>query len=335
MIVLYLLLLLALGVYSYSQIDLNLTLFQNSWFLTFQNQMIQLGYFNRQLSAWIFLAITILLFVGYIYFLRSAKHKLLVILAGIAMLGIFSYPAFSHDIFNYMFDARIAIFHRANPYTSTALMFPGDTWTRFMQWTHRTYPYGPTFLPISFAFYALGLNKFVLTLFWFKVMAVSAYLGSSYVIYKLAKEKGLLLFALNPLVIYEGVVAGHLDIVMLFFALWGYYLWKQKRKSLSIASWLISIGIKYATAIQLPVLFIPKLSDKQRELLLILLAYAGALGQIISREILPHYFLVPLGFSALRTDNKYIVWTGIILSFLLLIFRYYPFILTGQWPKYF
>lgn len=331
----FLLLLLALGIYSYSQIDLNLTLLQTNWFLAFQSQMIQLGYFNRWLSAVVFVALTVIFFVLYIIFLRRADRlttkNIIILMSAVTVLGLFSYPAFSHDIFNYIFDARIAVFYHANPYTATALMFPFDTWTRFMQWTHRSYPYGPAFLPISFLFYSLGLGKFTLTLLWFKGMAVGAYLGCAYILYKLTKTKGLLFFALNPLVIYEGVVAGHLDIVMLFFALLGYCLFIGKRKALGLLTFLLSIGIKYATAFQLPALFL----KKRREMALILLAYAGALVQIASREVLPHYFLVSLGFSALLVNNKYVVWAGIILSALLLILRYYPFILTGQWPRYF
>ena len=56
-IILYLLALLALGAYSFSQIDLNLTLFQFQPYLDFQYWLTQLGYFNRPLSTAIFLLI--------------------------------------------------------------------------------------------------------------------------------------------------------------------------------------------------------------------------------------------------------------------------------------
>ncbi|MCL4397678.1 hypothetical protein M1403_01475 [Patescibacteria group bacterium] len=331
MIILYLLLLLSLGIYSYSQIDLNLTLFQTSWFLNFQHQMIQLGYFNRPLSTEIFIVLTILFSIFYFLFIRDANRLLpknmALLVVAVAILGLISYPAFSHDIFNYIFDARIAVFHHANPYTTTALMYPTDTWTRFMNWTHRTYPYGPTFLPISVLFYFLGLNKFLLTLFWFKGMAVAAYVGSAYFIYKLAKNKGLVLFAFNPLIIYEGVVAGHMDIVMLFFAIFGYYLFLNKHKVWGTFGWVISVGIKYATAFQVPAFFI----NRRREIALIVLAYIGALAQTGTHELLPHYFIVPLGFSALLPNNKFAVWSAVIISLVLLLLRYYPFLSTGVW----
>ncbi len=328
MIIFYLLLLFGLGVYSYSQIDLNLTLLQTSWFLGFKNQMIQLGYFNRPLSTGIFILITLLLFIFYIYFVFKAEKislkKLLIGFFGIGILGLLSYPAFSHDIFNYIFDARIAAFHGANPYTSTALMYPLDTWTRFMNWTHRSYPYGPTFLPISILFYFFGLNKFIWTLVLFKSMLVGSFLGTAYLIYKLAGKKALAIFAFNPLIIYEMVVSSHLDGLMLFFAVLGYFLYVKKKKFAGIISWIISVGIKYATIFNFPGLPLSWL---------IILSYAGAIVQVFSRELLPHYFLVPLGFAALQPDNKKLFWFGVILSLILLLFRYTTFLYTGQWSR--
>ena len=278
--------------------------------------MIQLGYYNRQLSVLIFLVITAALFIFYIYFLRSSKNVVVLILL-IMALGIFSYPAFSHDIFNYIFDARIVVFHHANPYLSTALMFPDDTWTRFMNWTHRTYPYGPIFLPLTILVYLLGFNKFLITLVLFKGLMVSAYAASGYLIYKLAGRKGLIFFALNPLIIYEVVVAGHMDIIMLFFALTAIYF-KSK------IFWLLSAGIKYVT-----VLLFPRLPV----IWLVRLAYLGAILQIGSRELLPHYFIVPIGITALIPTNKKVFWFTIIISAVLLSVRYLPYILTGEWLK--
>lgn len=336
MIGLYLLLLFALGIYSYSQIDLNLTLLQSGWFLNFQQQMIQLGYFDRPLSTTIFLILIFLLsFMFYLLYSaarkeRLAKRHVVILLAGISIVGLLSYPAFSHDIFNYIFDARIFVFHHANPYTSTALMFPNDSWTRFMNWTHRTYPYGPTFLPLTIPIYLLGFNKFILTLFWFKALAVAAYVGSTYLLFRLGKTRATILFALNPLIVAEAVIAAHLDVVMLFFALWAYFLLVENRKILSLVTLAASIGIKYATVLFLPFFIFSKILHRYRLWGIILAAYFGAVLQAGTHELLPHYFIVPLGFAAL-SENRSLVWFGILLSIVLLVLRYYSFLFTGTW----
>jgi len=80
-------------------------------------------------------------------FIRNFKRYnplLISILIGVGLL--FSYPFLSHDLFNYLFDAKIVTFYHQNPYILKALDFPSDPWLRFMHWTHRTYPYGPSFL---------------------------------------------------------------------------------------------------------------------------------------------------------------------------------------------
>ncbi len=158
--------LLALTIYSYSQIDLNLTLSSNAVYQSFQQTMIWLGYFNRPLSTTIFLVLVFLLFAIYYLLLRLVKQGrleerqfwILVILT--LGISVFAYPAFSHDIFNYMFDARIVTTYGLSPYQYKALDFPADLWIRFMHWTHRYYPYGPTWLLLTLPFSFSGFGKF-------------------------------------------------------------------------------------------------------------------------------------------------------------------------------
>ena len=214
----------------------------------------------------IFLIIVSGLTLFYIYFLFLALEKKLKIktLRNITILtGIilsFSYVAFSYDLFNYIFDAKIITFYHENPYLKRALDFPGDPMLSFMHWTHRYYPYGPFWLvltvPLSFA----GLQIFLVTYFLFKFLATVFYFGSVYLIYKINKKinKGseifnTVLFAFNPLVIIEALVSSHNDIAMVFFALLGFYLFLLRSRILGIASVIISAAIKIPTiAILLP-----------------------------------------------------------------------------------
>jgi len=327
--------------YSYSQIDLNLTLFSNQFYQAFQQQMIKLGYFNRPLSAFIYLTLIIFLFANYYLLIVLTKKRklrlsqiwLLILVA--AAIFLFSYPAFSHDIFNYIFDVRILLYHKANPWMYTALDFPIDPWTRFMHWTHRTYPYGPFWIITSIIPYTLSFGKFTLALFNFKLLFLLSYLGSCWLVYKILfrinkKQSilGLVFFAFNPLVLNESIISPHLDIVMVFLGLLAIYLILIKKKILGIFSLLLSILTKYATVGYIPILS-PKIKFNKKLWLMIGLTFAAILGQIYIREILPWYFLPLIALLVLSSVSflKIILW-GISIGGAL---YYLPFIYIGEY----
>lgn len=338
--VLYLFVLLVLGVYSYSQIDLNLTLLPNPLFLSFQNFMIQLGYFNRPLSAAIFVALIVLLFILYFLLLKTGlnSRKIGALVIGVCILGLFSYPAFSHDFFNYLFDARILTHYGQNPYLFKPLDFPGDTWLRFMHWVHRTYPYGPTWLAVTVVPSYLGFGKFIVTMLNFKLLFVTLYVGNCALVKKILNRissdqssLGLIFFALNPLVIIESVVSPHIDSAMVFFLLLSLYLLIQKKKVLSFLAMLFSGGIKFLTLLLVPLLVWPKLSLKKLINLSAILIALSLVPVIWQREAYPWYFLPLISLIALQVERRWLAALGFLAS-LGLMLRYTPFLFVGFYP---
>lgn len=349
-LVIFLSSLFILVVYSYSQIDLNLTLSSNAFYQKIQQQLITLGYFQRPFSTAIYLTLLLVLFSLQMFFIRQARlGKLKALTVGklavaSAAILIFAYPAFSHDIFNYMFDARLLVTHRVNPWEFTALDFPQDLWTRFMRWTHRTYPYGPLWLFVTTPFYILGAGKFTLTLFWFKFLGAASYLASVWFIKKILKRTspknvaaGMVLFALNPLILIESLVSAHIDIVMAALFLFAMYLVVVKKKRL--AGWialLVSAAMKFVTIAAIPV-WVWWRGERQRfekatigMLLLLLLATGIA---IVFREPLPWYFITPLAVGALLPQRKVFVVFGVALSMGMLL-RYAPYLLRGDYSEW-
>jgi len=351
----YVFVILSLFFYSFTQVSLSLTLTRASFFQGIQRAFQEVGYFNRDISTLIFLIILVLMSVFYIYIINQAiKKKLkknlvrnLVILSGLILS--FSYVAFSFDLFNYIFDAKIITFYGENPYFKKALDFPGDPMLSFMHWTHRYYPYGPFWLiltvPLSFA----GFQIFLLTYFLFKFLATGFYFGSVYLIYKISKRLhpgsellNTVFFALNPLVIIEVLVSSHNDIAMIFFALLGVYLYLIKNKFLGIISVIVSLAIKIPTAVLLlPMAYnllpIPKkykLNDEKIIWSFVGLSVLGVLYSMTKLEIQPWYFLWVLPFIALLKLNKYIlsIATGISVGLLL---RYTEFLYFGNWDQVF
>src|SRR3989304_8803431 len=248
---------LFLFLYSFTQVDLGLTLTRISIWQTIQRSFQYIGYFQRPLSSALFASIIIILFLLYIATLKftlDGKLKRADIWKIILTVGIIltlSYNAFSYDLFNYIFDARIVTHYGQNPYFQKALDYPGDPMLSFMQWTHRLYPYGPVWLILTIPLSFIGSNIFLLTFFLFKFFLTGCYLGSAYLVYLINKkilpeykDFNLVLFALNPLVIIESLVSSHNDIVMVLFALLGLYLFFFGKKILAIISVTLSAMIK-------------------------------------------------------------------------------------------
>jgi len=128
----YFITVLLLFLYSFTQIDLNLTLSRVSIWQGIQKWFMYIGYYKRPLSTAIFILILLALYTQYTLFLRlslskflSTKHLFhIIILTGVVLL--FSFPAFSHDIFNYMFSAKTIIKYGQLPYFAPPMNFPDD-----------------------------------------------------------------------------------------------------------------------------------------------------------------------------------------------------------------
>ncbi|MCL5433198.1 MAG: hypothetical protein M1524_03760 [Patescibacteria group bacterium] len=349
----YLVVIFGLFLYSFTQIDLGLTLSRLSMWLPLQKFFQSIGYFNRPLSTSIYLIILILLYLFYgIFLFLTSKNKIknrsiwILILVTTGILT-FSYNAFSYDLFNYIFDAKIITFYQQNPYIHKALDYPGDPMLSFMQWTHRTFPYGPTWLVLTVPLSFLGLQFFIPTFFLFKILVSASFIGAVYGISKILKKIspedelfGIVFFGLNPLVIIECLVSSHNDIVMMFLILLSLYLFLNKKYFRSFLLFLFSVGVKFASAILIPVyILIYSYTRNKKEvpwlivsIISILLMTVGIVFATIRTNFQPWYLLYVLPFAAFIGKKYYILIPTFIVTFFALL-RYVPFLYTGNWNK--
>jgi len=341
----------SLFLYSFTQIDLNLTLSRVSLWQRLEKAFMYLGYFQRPTSTTIFLIILGLLFTFYFLILQSAKRgklekrRLWQLIILTVLILFLAYPAFSHDIFNYIFDAKTVAFYRQNPYQVKPLDFPDDPMTRFMHWTHRPSVYPPLWIGLSTIPFILGFGKFLFQLIAFKAMMAGFYLGTIWLIFKISevllprqKIFNVAFYAFNPLVIIESLVSAHNDGVMAFFALLAFFFILAKKPVYSLLSWLFSIGVKYVTAIFLPIFFLlawQKIQAKKInwQRLVTLTAGLGAAGILIITYRIgfqPWYLLWVLPFLAIKKDNQLLTW-GVVGLSLGSLLRYTPFLYLGNW----
>lgn len=343
----YILVVIALFFYSFTQVDLSLTLSTSSVFQTLQKQFQYIGFFQRPLSTLIFLIIAVLLFLFYLSFLYlSKKDKLKIItlrnLIFITFLIlVFSYNAFSYDLFNYIFDAKILTHYSQNPYFYKPTDFIGDPMLNFMRWTHRFYPYGPSWLVLTVPLSFIGANFFLPTFFLFKLLIGTAYLGSVYLIYRISeilfpkyKIFNTVFFAFNPLVLIEGLVSAHNDFPLIFFGLLAIYFYLKKLKIYSFLSLIFSIGVKYSTAVLLPAFILVMYFEKIKKnipwgkiiTLSIILSLFAVLFASFRTTFQPWYLILPLALGSLVSRKYYIFIPSVIASlFSILIYIIYVY----------
>lgn len=336
-----------LFLYSFTQVDLGLTLNRTSVISEIQKSFQYVGYFQRPLSTYLFISMSILIFVLYLWTLFLVHRKklekktvwILVFLAAIILT--FSYNAFSYDLFNYMFDARIVTKYGQNPYVTKALDFPQDPYLGFMHWTHRTYPYGPLWIGVTLPLSFMGMQIFILTFYLFKLLMVGSYLACAYLIYKIAKSTKLVdpvfalaFFALNPLVIVETLVSGHHDLIMMALSLFAAYLLIQKKYVSSGIFLLLSMGIKFATGFLTPLfIWFPFSKRKNKEFIFffgcLIIMIIAVFAASFRTTFQPWYLLFAIPFCAILSNRNYVFVPTVVLSFLVL-FQYIPYLYTGN-----
>jgi len=349
----YILAVISLFFYSYTQVDLALTLTRMSFVLDIVRGMQQVGFYHRPLSTLIYIIVLSLLFLGYIFFIKAAqkgiltKKKLWILLLIITPILTLSYNAFSYDLFNYIFDAKIITFYGDNPYLQKALDYPGDPMLGFMHWTHRVYPYGPIWLAFTLPLSFLGFQLFLPTLFLFKIAIAGAFLGMVKLVERISDYidenetvTTMVFFALNPLILIESLVSSHNDLLMLFLALLSLSLLMKKRYIKSFFSLILSVGVKFATIFVLPLYIMVYLSKKAHTkeywqsffLYATLLMALAAVAATIRSNFQPWYLLYPLAYAVFLQKNKYSL-SGIFITTIMGLLNYIPFLYFGGFDE--
>lgn len=347
----YIVLVFFLFLYSYTQVDLNLTLSKWSIWQIIQTSFQYIGWFNRPLSTGIYLALIILLTAFYLFFLslikqdKMSRKQFWVTILFMSGILLFAYNAFSYDLFNYMFDARIFTLHGENPYQHKALDYLSDPWINFMRWTHRTYPYGPVWLGLTIPLSFVGFQIFLPTLFLFKSLMVASFVGTVYYIGKVLekinpKKKliGMAFFAFNPLVIVESLVSAHHDIVMIFLSIASIYFILDKKYIRAFLLLFLSIGVKFASVFLIPLFLILYYWQKTQKRIdfekvftwgVLLMSLAVVIASMRT-ELQPWYLIWILPLASFLRMGSVMVVLPLIFSVGLLLY-YVPFLYTGNW----
>lgn len=250
------------GVYSYTQVDPNLVLTSQPIYWQLQQWLWQLGYHQRLWSTIIFAALVLLLFGLYLAVLaeirsRHLNLKQVLVLFGLTVLPLLpSYPALSHDVFNYLMNAKIIAVYHTSPYQHAAWDFPGDPWLMFMNNIEVTTPYGRAWTGIGYLTYLAAGGDLQIGMLMFRLLALLAVSITGWGIYRLSPNNKLLnlaYFLFSPIVWFEAVNNMHNDITMMawFIGALGiaHRLPRMKAAVIIGVLWVISVLTKLVTII--------------------------------------------------------------------------------------
>ena len=269
-------------------------------------------------NDYLFIASTVILIINLILYTKIINNnwtykKIFTVLTILSTYLLIFLPISSTDVYAYIYEGRIWSIHHLNPYIQTYKELKNDEFYKILgkhPWANTTSLYGPLFTIFSFMVTAIGKSSLFFSLYLFKIFSTLAHLTNSLLIYKLTNNKKiLLLFAFNPLFLFEFIVNGHNDVFMISFLLLSFYFllnksFSLKNNLLSIFFLILSGLIKYFSFLLLPIfllVIIKNTKNKKRSYTFALSSIIMSLG-IIALSYLP--FLDSLDVIVKRILSK-------------------------------
>ncbi len=209
-----------------------------------------------------------LLYFALCFIKTSISVKAGLVLAAVSRLVFVpAFPELSDDIYRFFWDGLLSI-HGSHPFAFTPIQLFEMGLPAYLQEdlfnSLNSKTYYTVYPPLSQLIFALttylsgnSLATFTILL---KIWIILAEVGVVYFLLKLLNQfqlpsRNILLYALNPLVIIEGVGNLHFEIFMILFVILGLYFGTQKKWFWMTLCIALSISLKLVSAILWPFLF--------------------------------------------------------------------------------
>lgn len=163
----------------------------------------------------------------------------LLLLVGLllALPLIFTFPINATDIYRYIIRGRITVVHEANPFVVAPAELVDDPYAVLAgEWREATSPYGPVWELVAAGLTYLTGGGLWRGLLFFKALALLVHLLVGIVIWRVTagqpsneRAANALLWLWNPALLLTFVMDAHNDVLMLFWLVLGYALWRRDR----------------------------------------------------------------------------------------------------------
>lgn len=255
----------------------NKTIYKFSWVWTylFKRPMTKMDcYINAFLFFILFTAIFLLYFLilkKQNKILKSKKQIFtLIIIASLLFMIIIPYT--STDLYSYIANGWSSAHYKENPYyisTGEIAQKNGVSDPMFNKvancWRFEKVVYGPAWTIICTVLSWISFGNIDIALFVFKLTNLAVHIINCILIYKITKKNlFVVLYGLNPFILFEGLTNVHNDIfIVLFILLALYAVIKKKNLFIAVACIAVATAIKYLAILILPFVILYAVKDKE------------------------------------------------------------------------
>ncbi len=320
---------LFLVIFSYSFTDSNLTLVNNSSVVNFISLLRNnLAFSTASLYLYVFIiaaqtSVQILMLFSQ-KILNDTKLPLYSFV--ITLILCFAYPMSSHDIFSYLFGAKIVWYYHSNPYSTTPISLSPDSWLRFTHWVDSTYSYGFPSLLFSIISSLLSSGKFITNFYLYKLMSGGLFLVAGWILSKLIATKYIYpIWFFNPLLLFELVINAHNDLIMIaLFFLAIYYFPINITRGLKF--FLLSWTTKFISLIYFPIFLFRK-----NKHLISIITYAMLIYLVANISKVHTWYFTWLYMGLPLVTSRRSSWVILFLLGFTLLIRYGGYLSSGSW----
>lgn len=222
------------------------------------------------ISSILFLGI--FLGISFVYYKIVKDHKevfnnnkqMVTFIIIVSVIFLIMLPLTSTDVFYYIGTGWSEAHYGVNPYYTSVqelmqtnidaksdeilLKMPGV-------WAGQTIVYGPIWPLICKILSGLSMGNLTLALLIYKIFNLILHLASAYLIYKITKGKKVLVlaYALNPLVLFDGITNVHNEMLVIFFVLLALYFFVRKKNMFfTIVFFALATAVKYFAILLVP-----------------------------------------------------------------------------------
>lgn len=233
---------------------------------------------EKLLNTGLFFVLFTAIFIIYCVILKNNKKifksrkQIFILIAIISLLFLAIIPYTSTDVYSYIANGWSAAHYGENPYYTSTGQIVNNTGTiepMFNKvancWRYETVVYGPLWTMICTVLSWLSFGNIDIALIIFKLANLLIHIVNCILVYKITKKKlFLIMYGLNPFVLFEALTNVHNDIfIVLFILLAIYFVTRKKNLFISVSFVAMATAIKYLAILILP--FIVLYAVRQKE----------------------------------------------------------------------